>query len=315
MMLSLIVIASILLLFLLKEIRHLSRALPAVTTRTITVGDTPRLDGNIPPIIWTYWHQATLPEFIATCINTWKKNAPGYEVRILNPANLLFWLGPTPLPALFDQLPHYRQADWIRVQLLRMHGGIWLDASIILTEDLVWLQRLQQHHNVEYVGFYIDHLSTQPDWPIVENWAMAAVPGSRFIADLTTEFDRAIHLGEDDYLAELATQGKLNTVAQGLDPGNQRYLIMHVAISVMLERARPHYSLVLLNAEDSAFAFLAKAKWSKKRMFIRLALMPMPQRLPMLIKFRGADRRSIMAGLARGWVRPGSFMAHYFAGK
>ena len=36
------------------------------------------------------------------------------------------------------------RADWIRLELLRRHGGIWLDASTLLTAPLDWVLQQQQ---------------------------------------------------------------------------------------------------------------------------------------------------------------------------
>ena len=37
------------------------------------------------------------------------------------------------IPAALDSASHAKRADWIRLELLRRYGGIWVDASSILT--------------------------------------------------------------------------------------------------------------------------------------------------------------------------------------
>jgi mannosyltransferase OCH1-like enzyme len=32
-----------------------------------------------------------------------------------------------------------KRSDWVRLELLNRYGGIWLDASTILTESLAWV--------------------------------------------------------------------------------------------------------------------------------------------------------------------------------
>lgn len=281
--------------------------------RIIAADDIPSSDiqPEIPKIIWSYWQQAPAPELVAHCKANWQRYAPDHEVRMLFKEDVTQWLEPSAINKIFDSLPAYRQADWLRLQLLMRYGGIWIDASTILTQDLSWAHRLQQQHNTEYTGFYINAFTTRIEQPIVENWFMAAVAGSVFITDLAAEFDHAIQISESEYLSELHKQGKIEHVAQGLKANSQLYLIMHVAASVLLDRNPKRYRLALMRAEDSALNFHATLRWRKRHLYARLALSPCPTRVPVLIKLRGCDRRVFEQGLARDWIYSGSFLAKY----
>ncbi|MBB4841697.1 hypothetical protein HNP55_000192 [Paucibacter oligotrophus] len=263
----------------------------------------------IPKIIWAYWHATPAPDFIQQCQANWQRFAPDHELRLLHQGNMRDWVDGAEQLAHLDALPHYRQADWLRLQLLARHGGLWVDASILLCQNLDWVHQTQQAEASEFVGFYINRFTTRPDQPIVENWFMAAVPGSRFVGALAQEFELAIGQGEAAYLAGLQQQGKLARVVQGLGPKDQSYLIMHVAAAVVLDRQPQAYRLALTRAEDSAFAFHTALGWRKRHLYARLALSPCPARLPCLIKLRGGDRRVFERGLARQRVLPGSALA------
>ena len=67
------------------------------------------------------------------------------------------------LPATFLQLPEFRKADRLRIALLQAYGGIWVDASILLTQPLDWVMELQQTHHSEFVGFDIDRFSAHKE--------------------------------------------------------------------------------------------------------------------------------------------------------
>jgi len=291
--------------------RLLGAVLPA-QVKHILVGVQPAaITASIPKIIWSYWQQAPTPELILQCQANWKLYAPDYEIRILSKDNLPQWISQESFIQGFDSLPAFRQADWIRLQLLKQHGGVWIDASTILTQDLKWVQLTQQEWQSEYVGFYIDGLSNRPDQPMLENWFMACIPNSQFMVDLCDEFNRALTLGGNKYLAELARQHKLERVVQKLNPSTQRYLLMHVAASALLDRNLSFYRLVLLRAEDSALGFHEALKWRKRHLYAKLALLPCPKKLPALIKLRGNDRRIFEQYLARHWINPHSFLANY----
>lgn len=312
MILFLTVVGTSLLALLLWNIFHIVLAHAPALSHSVLIGNgvQPSSETVIPKIIWSYWQQEPLPLFIARCHENWQRFAPDHEVRIVSRENLAQWIS-TPIISNFESLPPYRQADWIRVQLLRQHGGIWMDASIILTHDLNWVQRIQQEQSSEYVGFYLNKFTARMDQPIIENWFMAAIPNSRYIVDLAIEFDRALAISEAQYLIELEQQGKRERIAQKLNASTQRYLIMHMTASVLLDRNSMYYRLALTRAEDSALAFHHSLSWRKRQLYAKLALMSCPKSLPALIKLRGNDRRIFNKFLAKNWLNPKSFLAKY----
>ncbi len=308
----LLIIASVLLLIALLALRELWQifsAHPPQTPEIIRVIGDAASGQPIPKIIWTYWHAAPEPELVQRCLANWRRFNPDHELRLVHAANAQDWLTPAQNFSARAHLPAYRQADWLRLQLLAQHGGIWMDASTLLTDSLAWVHELQTAHQASFVGFFIDRYTQVPERPMVENWFLAAPPGSRFIVDLAAEFEHALALGETGYLAELRSSGELEAVAQGLPESMQDYLIMHMAASRLLTRGTQVYQLALRRAEDSAFAYLAALRWRKRHLLARLAFTPCPARVPNLIKLRGGDRQVIERNLHRVWRS--SLLARY----
>lgn len=304
-------IISVILLVIVWEIIQLLRAKPPTNVHLVVIGkdSSSVYEQKIPRIIWSYWHHPVAPEFIQSCTKNWEQYAPDHAVRMLSRDSICEWIKSDELLNSFDSLPAYRQADWLRLQLLKLYGGIWVDASSVLTQDLTWVHDHQAQHQSEYVGFYLRGYSTNMQQPIVENWFIAAIPHSQYIKDLAQEFDRALTLKEDRYLEELNNEKKLDRLAKGMDSRVRRYLIMHIAAAVVLD-SNSSYRMVLLCAEDSALALHAALRWRKKHLYVKLALLPQPKQLPCLIKLRGSDRRVIEKGLAKNWLRKNSFLAN-----
>lgn len=301
------------LLLTLREVWRVLRALPPPQAAFRRVGDGPPCPTPIPRVLWCYWHAHPLPPFVAQCLANWQRCAPDHTVRCLTRDTIAEWL--PALRADFDALPPYRQADWLRIQLLATHGGIWLDASSLLTRDLDWLHATQQRERLAYVGFWIDRYTTQPATPLIENWCMAAAPGCPFTRNLADEFDRALDLGEAGYHATLPRNAAARAaVLQGLPPREQTYLLMHVCAAMLLARNVSRYRLGLWRAEDTAFAFHAGVGWRKRHLFARLAWLPRPSRVPALIKLRSGDRRVVERGLARGRLWRRSLLAELLDG-
>ncbi|MDR7332433.1 capsular polysaccharide synthesis protein [Roseateles asaccharophilus] len=293
----------------LRELAVVLRARVPTQTRAVIVGESaPACADDIPKIIWTYWQQAPAPRFIQACLDNWRRFAPDHQVRVLDRSTVGDWL-PT-LRADFDTLPAYRQSDWLRVQLLARHGGVWMDASMLLSRDLGWLHATRQARAADYVGFYIDRYTNRPKLPIVENWLMASVAGGRFVTALAAAFDRALDEGAESLLQRLRDEGRHERVVQALTEDFQRYLLMHVAASELLDREPQLARLVLLRAEDGPFAWHAGVGWRKRHLYARLALVPCPRVLPAVLKLRGGDREVTERNWRRGLVSPFSALRH-----
>ncbi len=101
---------------------------------------------EVPHIIWTYWAQgwATAPALCHTCIESWRKHHPGWEIRTLDRAKLSAYI-PAQVLVKIDSLPtHQAKSDYIRSALLKLHGGVWVDATTFCSQPLEqWLPALQ----------------------------------------------------------------------------------------------------------------------------------------------------------------------------
>ncbi|RZJ06684.1 MAG: hypothetical protein EOP39_18475 [Rubrivivax sp.] len=253
------------------------RAQVPVQTRAVTVGkNAPNCGDDIPKVIWTYSPQAPVPTFIKACVANWRRHAPDHEVRVLDRDSLLQWV--TTLRDDFDALSFARQSDWLRLQLLARHGGVWMDASTLLSRDLDWLHDLRSNKKAQYVGFYLDRDSKRPDRPAIETWFMASAPRSSFVTALATVLDRLMAAG-----AEAPLQA---------------------AVAEQLDLAAKAHRLALLRAEDGPSAWLAAVGWRPRYHYARIALTHAPLRLPALLRLRENDR----AITERNWLK-GRFLS------
>ncbi len=273
--------------------------------KTLRLGPLERGAGAaLPRIVWTYWDTLPAPAIIDRCLANWRRFAPDHEIRLLDKASAARWLPAAIDAQAFGRLPPYRQADWLRLQLLHAHGGLWIDGSTLLAKDLAWVHRLHEAMGGGVVGFYIERYTSEPALPMLENWFIAAPPGDAFVAAWAAELDRALALGEPAYVEALRAAGELKSAAQDIPEAMREYLVMHLAASVVGKREHGRHRLTLLRAEDVAFAFHAALRWRKRHLYARLALVPAPVHVPALIKLRGGDRAVVERGLARGlWSR------------
>ena len=262
---------------------------------------------TIPRIIWAFWAGATQPDLIQRCFANWSSMCPGFEIRILNDQSVLQYLDTIPEPLLEASAP--KRADWIRVELLRRHGGIWLDASTILTTSLEWVIDTQARTQSDYVGFYLDQFTSDAAYPVVENWFMAAPPGSRFIQDLHHEFTSRVVTGSNQrYIEMLRAEGIYDQLLQRIF--SPEYLSMHLALQYVL-RTRGGYRLALGRAEDGPFFYHAAGGWNRANLKVQLMMRPAASVLPPMVKLRKPDRKRLELYMQRKLVRPDSILGRF----
>lgn len=262
----------------------------------------------IPRIIWAYWNSPHLPPVVQRCIDGWRRLHPGWRIEILNDTSVHQHV--SEWPAALDAVSVQKRSDWLRLELLRVHGGFWLDASTILTRSLDWVVQQQAQTGSDFVGFYLQRFTHLPEFPVVESWFMAAPAGSAFIADTQQEFTReVIEQDAQLYVDSLKAQGIYERTVQGID--SPLYLSIHLTMQRVLQREQAAYRLDLWQAEQTAFLYHVQAHWNRAALKRRLFLMPLQASVSPLIKLRGPDRKKLDAYIERGLYLPNSIVGRY----
>lgn len=260
----------------------------------------------IPPILWAYW-RGTAPLLVQRCVAQWQRLHPHFSVRILDERSVLRYLPAMPA-ALADASPA-KQSDWVRLELLLRHGGIWLDASTILTQPLDWAIQEQARTGADFVGYYLERFTRVPQRPVVENWFMAAPPASPFIADLQREFiDQVVPRSGEQYIDSLRAQGLYEQAVQLIEP--PAYLSMHLALQAIVLRGG-RYRLSLACAEEGPFFYHRQGRWSRTALKAQLFFTRIDGPVPPLVKLRAPDRRRLDEYLARGLYLPDSLAGRW----
>lgn len=196
------------------------------------------------PIIWTYWHEDPLPDFIKKCIDTWRKENPEYTLNIVTNENLESFVGSEEAHAIknwkFNDSPQ-RMSDLVRLSVLPIYGGVWLDASIICYESLDWT-REEKTSKV----YSIPELST-PEDPLIESWFISCEPGDPFVTKWNEEF-RNVDAYEtiEDYVKDADVSMK------GIDFPN--YLLVYVCAKKVYKDLGPD-SVKILNASEGPYNY------------------------------------------------------------
>lgn len=273
---------------------------------------------QIPLRIWTYWHTESIPPLVEQCIASWKQQTPKAVVTVLHGDGFCrAYLGARDA-AVFRALTVQRQSDWVRLRVLSEEGGIWMDATTLLTRALDWVRDLQQKQRSDGVLYYLHGYSdpTAPH-PILENWFLASVKGSRFMCAWHRTFVEACRTHGNDgrgYAAALRRtlgEARFGELVQRM--GMIDYLTMHVAAQVVLSVQGVPSRMTLLKAEDGPLSLAARAKWNSRAFARAMVVKPAPERLPPILKLRATDRQALEKALAAKSVsvNPRSIYALY----
>lgn len=242
---------------------------------------------SIPKKVWTYWHDDNMPPIVTRCIETWKRYNPDYQITVLNDRSVAEICGGFQISSL--NIPddfHARHADYARILVVKMFGGIWMDSSLICTQSFQWLQEYKPYDLLGY--FAPSNLTTSKEFPILENWFFAAPMGSKFIQDW---WDEVIFMNsfnqETDYVKYIKDQHIFDI--QQLET-QLPYLVMHLCATVVHQRNPSKYDLILMDSEKGPYQYLVQNDWDHVKSFEALCQDPELNRSPIL-KLRGVERR------------------------
>ncbi len=259
--------------------------------------------GSIPNTIWLYWDEEIITSgTVGLCINIIKNLHPSFTVRVLNRITIFDYLPDFP-KKLTDKAPTF-VSDLVRLMLIEKYGGIYLDATVLLSQPIEWvLERLQVDRS-EAVLYYTDENTLDREYPMVENWLIAAPPNSNFIRDWRKEYQKGVTCAQlDAYLqnCELVSQAKF--------PLRLPYYLCYLAAQIVLRKSQD-YRVSLLRAEDEAFSYgLAfKKKWDEIAMADLLLFNKKPATRPKLIKLIRYDRIRLDYYMQRKFYKKDSWL-------
>jgi hypothetical protein len=220
-------------------------------------------------------------------MQSWKKFNPDYEIILLNKSN---FKGYITIPEEIQDHPHFndspqRFSDLVRLYALEEHGGIWIDASVLVKQSFdEWLFP----RYAEFAGYFMNSFTVDKKFPAIESWFLAANKNSKFIRLWKREFLEIA--AYKDIQAYLDSRKKMGVNFEEIrDP---HYLAIYVAALKVLQVDKyPLDTLILRNSEEGPFRYLKDATWYPERA-MKLVCADKKYQTP-LMKMR-SDERAIL---------------------
>jgi hypothetical protein len=207
-----------------------------------------------PKRIWAYWRKGPddMTMFVRETIRMWKHTAPEWEIRILqssDPTTECYmgnFLPPELLPKSFDNMTAQLSSDSIRLAAVRKYGGVYLDSTIILLQDLethFW-NRLNlpegDPNKTAMAGHYQDYISLPGTNNGYELWFLCALPEEPIIVAWHDKFLKIMEHSPTPFMRNETTK-ELNPLLYGTELSHFRkydinYLYATAALQATLKQ-------------------------------------------------------------------------------
>lgn len=249
---------------------------------------------EIPKTIWTYWDSDQLPEFIQKSVDKMKQMNFGWKINILHPENLREYLPDVDIFKFKFADTKPRQSDFVRLHVLPKYGGVWCDASVVPQTSFEWVIDEQKKRGVEFIGYYREGATTNPEYPVIESWFFACTQGCDFVSKWRDE------LGVMNTLKK-ETDYKDNVTSRGVDIQNipqpdylNVYLSAQVVMQTMMTPEEIKSEIYVIKSDDGPFKHSTENNWDPENSVKWLCDQP-KHKLPDMIKVYGNERRAIDA--------------------
>ena len=143
----------------------------------------------------------------------------------------------------------------VRLCVLAENGGIWLDSTIILKENVdKWLFNKE----ADFSGFYLQSFTTIDKYPVIESWFLACNKESEFMKRWRDEF--LMMMQYKNVKQYIDSRIKMGVNIQRIN--NPEYLAIHVSAQKVLQIDGYNINkLVLYKAEEGPYKYLSDSNW------------------------------------------------------
>ena len=188
--------------------------------RSIPILSTPLEYTTILPTripVFMYWHSDNLPPTVRLCLRNWRyfaqKSVHNFEVVLVTQKNVAEFIDiQHPCISETHGYPALK-SDFIRLALIQKYGGVYMDASVILTEPLDWIIGDGTGHNYFQAFVNQRNMNISCQVPVVETSFLAAPPNHPLISAWFKELQTLRYCTGDTmstYVAEIPLQKNLD---------------------------------------------------------------------------------------------------------
>ena len=219
----------------------------------------------LPKIIYCYWDDEK-NKLMNCFINNWKRKlSKGWTIHFINNSNIRTYVSEEFLDK-YTYLESFRFSDFLRLELLKNTGGVWLDISTIIFNSNFLEKYYQEMMNKQYdVCMYeFETRTLVKSEPYLENWFIMAPKNSKFIIDLYNEFERARSIDFVIYKNNILKKSGINLTNTLKYDDHFTYLMQHAIIHYLLKTGNK-YKINIKSAVESFFKLHDLSHWKNHK--------------------------------------------------
>lgn len=241
---------------------------------------------TLPKIMWCHWDKDELPKAQARFWAERQRTLPDWKHILVHDSTLHQYIDKATIPPNFSTLSSQHRADWIRLALLKKHGGVWADVSVIFNNAQA-LNDIYKETAAKRADLTVFKLFDDNNL-YLENWFIMAPQGSDLIRDWYDEYTHAVNIGFLQYKHDIFNSGVkiIEKIYKRND--NKTYLTQHACLQAVLQRKWTRPNMVVKDGAESMFAIQIANDWNNTDISKALSNPEIKNKYP-YIKLRGGD--------------------------
>jgi hypothetical protein len=217
-------------------------------------------DYILPKVVYCYWNNEN--KLVDAFVNTWRRKlSSDWKIILINDNNINQYVS-LDFIKKYSYLEKFRFADFLRLELLKNNGGVWLDATSVIFNG----KFLNDYYNEMIKGkfdvclYEFKSRTIYETQPYLENWFIIAPKNSLFINDLYTEFEKSRLHNFIDYKNNILIPSGIDlTNTLGWD-NKKTYLMQHAIINYLFKIGKK-YKINIKDASKGFFKLHESLKW------------------------------------------------------
>lgn len=252
--------------------------------------------------VFMYWHSNILPKSVELCYNNWvyfaKQSKYNFKPTLVTDENVKEFID-LDHPCIFDQHEYPAlKSDFIRLALLQKHGGVYMDASVILTEPLDWLIGDGDGHNFFHAFVNTRNMNLSCNVPVVETSFMACPPNHPFVImwlETLSSLERCTDEKMRDFVSPIPIQKHMLPLY---------HIAYHALTKILIKKPLNKFSNMYLMNNQTFLNFMSNGN-------VNVLVENKKVQYNRLLKLIGSERRQLDKLIAEKGVKPKSFVDTY----
>lgn len=226
---------------------------------------------TLPKIAWLYWESEDKPDLIKNIELYNSSKLEGWTINYLNKDTVYNFIKKEDFPKNYESLYVAHKADWIRLKLLSLYGGCWIDASIIINHkfalDKLYNESVKKRSQLTVFSWKNNESDNKSKISklslYIENWFIMAPKNSTIVYYWLNEYEKAVNVTFRVYKPTLYNQGVNLSKIFDTTNDDDNYLTQHACLQKVLQKQFFINPPMIINeAEKDMFKLHTDCDWS-----------------------------------------------------